>query len=104
MSHNKKKLIVLLVIGMSFGIAQRMLGQDLHDWSSFQPHWTYWAGMVVLFYTVYFVITLKCPKCNKNQVLFRGSLFNPWRWPGDKCFNCGTDLRKKHENYGDNSN
>jgi hypothetical protein len=89
----KKKLIALLGIQAILIIVHRLLDkppQSIETWH-LEAGWHYWVAMGFGIYLVVYILSSKCPACNKPQV-YRGVSPSQWHWPPDRCWNCGTDL------------
>ena len=65
----------------------------------------YKFGAEILFYPilvlggiiVFYALSIKCPTCDKRQV-FRGLSILDLRFPDDKCYSCGSNLKKGKNN------
>jgi len=96
MGYHKTKLLILLAVTMLLGIFSRFFNDpDFSDGLS-STSWTYWVGMAILVYLVYYVLTLRCPnpKCKKLQI-YRSVSPKDWHLPNDNCYSCDTKLTQK---------
>jgi hypothetical protein len=99
MNRHKKKLIVLLVVGVVV-IALYKITDSLNVLPNgpeatppFGWHW--WSAMMYWIYFIGWVLSFKCAQCKKPQI-YRGIHFSQWHWPTEKCWHCGSNLGKRH--------
>jgi len=95
MSYYNKKLSLLLILCSIFAIANKVFNTESLNGDLSPFSWLYGISMVVLFYLSFFIVTLKCPNpnCKKPQI-YRGVSPKQWHWPEDKCYSCGTKLKR----------
>jgi hypothetical protein len=92
MNRNKKKLIILISIQVILTIIHKVLDKppsDIDNWVA-EVGWHYWVALIFGMYLIIYMFTLSCKKCGAKQ-LWRSHNILEWRWPKDKCWNCGDE-------------
>ena len=88
----KNKFIVILSAEIALIIVHNILKKEpmnVENWV-LEAGWHYWASLILGSYLVYFVFMYDCKKCGAAQI-WRSPNILKWRWPGDKCWKCGSE-------------
>lgn len=100
MAKYKKRLIVLLSIQAMLTVVHVVLRSPTElDDGVFTTSWHFWLGLGFGVFVVAYALSLRCPSpaCRRMQV-FRGLSVFDLKWPGEKCYSCGTRLSTEYKN------
>lgn len=91
----QRKLGVLLAAEFLLIVVHRVLDGDFNFRGGLSAvPWHFWLPLGLGIYIAFFVLTLRCPNPNcKAPQIYGGINPREWRWPTDRCYRCGSELR-----------